>query len=288
MRGRWLAARLLGNAADQLSSMTTLPPLFLSHGSPMHAIEPGAAGQAWARLGRKLPRPRAILIASAHWETSVPMLSGSERPATIHDFGGFPQELYRVTYEAPGSTGLAREAVALLKNAGICAGIDGCRGLDHGAWVPLRWMYPAANVPVVQLSVQPELGTAHHVRLGRALAPLADDGVLIVGSGHTTHNLRDWMSNPRRQEPLRYAEAFSGWLRDHLQKRDTDALIAYRQLAPEAQRAHPTEEHLLPLYIAMGAARRDAVADRFLSGYEAGALALDSYMFRAPAIAAVG
>src|SRR5262250_1308100 len=175
----------------------TLPTLFLSHGSPMHAIEPGAAGKAWERLGRALPRPRAVLMASAHWETSVPMLTGNQKPQTIHDFGGFPAELFAIRYPAPGDSALATRAVALLKSAGITAGVDGCRGLDHGAWVPLRWMYPKHDVPVVQISVQPTLGTAHHVALGRALAPLADDGVLVVGSGHTTHNLRDWMGNPR-------------------------------------------------------------------------------------------
>src|SRR6185369_12882755 len=197
--------------------MSRLPTLFLSHGSPMAAIEPGAAGKAWAALGKTLPRPKAVLIASAHWETSVPMLTGNPRPETIHDFGGFPEELYKITYPARGAAELAAGIVALLKDAEITAGIDGCRGLDHGAWVPLRWMYPEADIPVVQLSVQPELGAAHHVRLGRALAPLADDRVLIIGSGHTTHNLRDWMTNPRRQEPLRYAQLFAEWVNERLQ-----------------------------------------------------------------------
>jgi 4,5-DOPA dioxygenase extradiol len=189
-----------------------MPTLFLSHGSPMYALEPGAAGRAWAKLGRTLPKPRAVLMVSAHWETSVPMLSGNAQPETIHDFGGFPPELYRVTYPARGMPELATRSVTLLKSAGITAGVDGCRGLDHGAWVPLRWMYPDADVPVVQLSVQPQLGPAHHVRLGQALAPLAEDGVLIIGSGHTTHNLRDWVANSRKPEPLAYARAFSAWL----------------------------------------------------------------------------
>jgi 4,5-DOPA dioxygenase extradiol len=118
-------------------------------------------------------------------ETSVPMLTGNPQPQTIHDFGGVPAELFAIRYPAPGAPALATQAVALLKDAGITAGVDGCRGFDHGAWVPLRWMYPEADIPVVQLSVQPELGAAHHLRLGRALAPLADDRVLIIGSGHT-------------------------------------------------------------------------------------------------------
>ena len=188
--------------------MSRLPTLFLSHGSPMNGIEKTPSSLAWAALVRELPKPRAVLMASAHWETSVPMLTGNPKPETIHDFGGFPDALFQVRYPAPGAPDLAAQAVALLKDAGITAGVDGCRGLDHGAWVPLRWMYPDNDVPVVEISLQPELGTARHVELGRALAPLADDGVLIVGSGHATHNLRDWMSNPRRHEPLRYAQAF--------------------------------------------------------------------------------
>jgi 4,5-DOPA dioxygenase extradiol len=259
--------------------MKMLPTLFISHGSPTHAIEAGAAGRAWAALGRSLPRPRAILIASAHWETSVPMLTGNSKPETIHDFGGFPAELYEQRYPAPGAPELAAQAVALLKQAEIAAGIDGCRGLDHGAWVPLKWMYPQHDVPVVQLSLQPELGAAHHLRLGRALTPLTRDGVLIIGSGHTTHNLRDWISNPRREEPLRYVEAFSAWLNDRLAAHDVEALIEYRERGPDAARAHPTEEHFLPLFVAWGAAGTEARPERVVSGFEAGALAMDSYLF---------
>jgi 4,5-DOPA dioxygenase extradiol len=245
----------------------------------MHAIQAGEAGKAWAALGKTLPRPRAILIASAHWETSVPMLTGNRQPSTIHDFGGFPPELYKLRYPAPGFPDLATQAMTLLKAADIVAGIDGCRGLDHGAWVPLRWMYPEADIPVVQLSVQPELGAAHHVRLGHALAPLADDRVLIIGSGHTTHNLRDWMTNPRRQEPLRYAQLFAEWVNERLQAHDVDALTRYREEAPEAKRAHPSEEHFLPLFVALGAAGPDADVKRVVEGFEAGALAMDSYLF---------
>ena len=260
--------------------MSRLPTLFLSHGSPMNAVGRTASSDAWAGLARALPRPRAVLVASAHWETAVPMLTGNPKPETIHDFGGFPEELYRIRYPAAGAPELAAEAVALLKEAGITAGVNGCRGLDHGAWVPLSWMYPEADVPVVQLSLQPELGAARHVELGRALAPLADAGVLIVGSGHATHNLRGWMTNPRRQETLRYAQAFADWLHERLAARDTAALVNYRELAPDAARAHPSEEHYLPLLVAWGAAGDNACAERFAMGFEAGALANDSYLFR--------
>jgi len=275
MRSTRLAA--LSPGAFQL--MKTLPTFFVSHGSPMHAIEPGAAGAAWARLGQDLPRPRAILIASAHWETSLPMLTGNPAPSTLHDFGGFPAELFALRYPSPGAPGVASRAVALLKQAGITAGVDGCRGLDHGAWVPLLHMYPAHDVPVVQISLQPALGAAHHVALGRALAPLADEGVLIVGSGHTTHNLRDWMANRRRSEPLRYAQDFATWVAAQLDASNTEALIDYRERAPDAARAHPTEEHFLPLHLAFGAAGDAPRAERVVTGFEAGALAMDSWLF---------
>jgi 4,5-DOPA dioxygenase extradiol len=265
--------------------MTRLPTLFLSHGSPMNAAAPTPSSRVWESLARTLRKPRAVLVASAHWETSVPMLTGSPKPETIHDFGGFPDALYRLRYPASGAPELAAEAVALLRVAGITAGVDGCRGLDHGAWVPLVWMYPDAGVPVVEISLQPALGAAHHFELGRALSPLADDGVLIVGSGHATHNLRDWMANPRRPEPLRYALAFADWLHERLAARDTAALIAYRDVAPEAVRAHPSDEHYLPLLVAWGAAGDGARAERIEAGFEAGALANDSYLFH-PAIGA--
>jgi len=259
--------------------MKKLPTLFVSHGSPMHAIEPGVAGERWAALGRALPRPRAIAIASAHWETSLPMLTGNPKPSTIHDFGGFPPELYTLRYPAPGAPEIAAHAVALLKQAGITAGIDGCRGLDHGAWVPLMHMYPQHDVPVVQISLQPALGAAHHVALGRALAPLATEGVLVVGSGHTTHNLRDWIGNRKRSEPLRYAQDFTSWVQAQLDAHDTEALVDYRDRAPDAARAHPTDEHFLPLHVAWGAAGDAPRVERVVTGFEAGALAMDSWLF---------
>jgi 4,5-DOPA dioxygenase extradiol len=169
-----------------------LPSVFISHGSPMHALQPGAAGEAWRALGRRLPKPRSILIASAHWETSLPMLTGAAKPQTIHDFYNFPEPLYRLRYPAPGAPELAQRALALLKDAGIGGSIDATRGLDHGAWTPLLYAYPEADVPVVQISVQPALGPRYHLQLGKALRPLTDEGVLIIGSGHMTHNLRDW------------------------------------------------------------------------------------------------
>ena len=261
--------------------MNALPVVFVSHGSPMTAIEPGAPGGAWADLAGALGRPRAVLIASAHWETELPMVTGNPKPQTIHDFGGFPDALYQIRYPAPGAPAVAARAVQLLKGAGITAAIDGCRGLDHGAWVPLLHMFPAADVPVVELSVQPARGAAHHVALGRALAPLANEGVLIIGSGHVTHNLRDWMMNARRPAPLPYVESFAEWLAGRLDAGDDEALVAWKDQAPDARRAHPTDEHFLPLLVAYGAAGARPRVERVHHSIAGGALAMDAYRFAA-------
>lgn len=252
-----------------------LPTLFLSHGSPMHALEPGAVRAVWEDLARSLPRPKALLIASAHWETNLPMLTGNAKPETIHDFYGFPRPLYRIRYPAPGAPEIGARALALLKNAGFTAAIDGCRGLDHGAWSPLLHMYPHADIPVLQVSVQTELGPRHHLALGRALAPLAHEGVLLIGSGHMTHNLRERRDGP----PAAYALEFQAWVKQRIDEHDFDTLAAYRSLTPHGIRAHPTDEHFLPLFVALGAAGDDYHAKRVYDAIETGALAMDAYLF---------
>ena len=259
--------------------MNKLPTIFISHGSPMHALHAGAAGEAWAALGQRLPRPRAILIASAHWETRLPMLTSGEQPETIHDFSGFPEPLYRIRYQAPGAPEVARRAQALLKDAGFTAGIDGCRGLDHGAWSPLLHAYPAADVPVVQLSLQTALGAPHHLALGRALAPLADEGVLIIGSGHMTHNLREWSRGMQTGGEAAYVREFRQWVHTRIEANDFDTLVDWRSRAPHAVRAHPTDEHFLPLFVALGAAGEHVRAEHFFDAVEDGVLAMDAYLF---------
>jgi 4,5-DOPA dioxygenase extradiol len=256
-----------------------LPTLFVSHGSPMTAVEPGPAGAAWVDLGRTLPRPRAVLIASAHWETATPMLTGSAAPETIHDFSGFPDALYALRYPAPGAPDVAAEAASLLREAGFDAGIDARRGLDHGAWVPLMHMFPQADVPVVQLSLQTERGAAHHLALGAALALLAERGVLVVGSGHATHNLRDWMMHRGRSDELPYVAKFATWVADTLAANDDAALSNWLDAAPDARRAHPTDEHFLPLHVAYAAAGPRAQSARVHASVAGGALAMDAYRF---------
>ena len=254
-----------------------LPSVFISHGSPMHALQAGPAGEAWKALARRLPKPRAILIASAHWETDSPMLTGSAKPQTIHDFYNFPEPLYRLRYPAPGAPEIAQRAAALLKDADIGASIDGCRGLDHGAWSPLLYMYPQADIPVVQISVQPELGPQHHVNVGKAVRPLADEGVLIIGSGHMTHNLRDWSRG--QGAPAPYAREFQAWVFDKLKEKDVASLVDYRSRSQHGVRAHPTDEHFLPLFFALGAASGKAKPERVYDAIDSGVLAMDAYVF---------
>ncbi|HTT13726.1 MAG TPA: class III extradiol ring-cleavage dioxygenase [Burkholderiaceae bacterium] len=266
--------------------MATQPTLFISHGSPMHAVHAGRAGALWAELGRRLARPAAILIASAHWETELPMVATGSNLETIHDFGGFPPELYRIKYPVPGAPLVAERALALLREAGFVATPNGCRGLDHGAWVPLLKMFPDADVPTAQVSVQPPLGPEHHLRLGAALAPLARENVLVIGSGHMTHNLGDWMRSMHgnRREiaeggPVPYVEAFRSWVDQRLQSDNRAELVRYRELAPNARRAHPTDEHFLPLFVALGAAGIAPRVERIDPGVDSGVLAMDSYLF---------
>ena len=257
--------------------MVPLPSVFISHGSPMHALQAGAAGTAWAALGKRLGKPQAILIASAHWETNLPMLTGSAKPETIHDFCNFPEPLYRLRYPAPGAPEVAQRAAALLREAGFGASIDGTRGLDHGAWAPLLYAYPEADVPVVQISVQPALGPRHHFHLGEVLRPLADEGVLLIGSGHLTHNLRDWARGQGASAP--YAREFQAWVFDRLNQHNVEDLIEYRSRSPHGVRAHPTDEHFLPFFFALGAAPEHARPERVYDAIDSGVLAMDAYVF---------
>ena len=254
-----------------------LPTLFLSHGSPMHALEPGAVRGVWEGIARSLPRPTAILIASAHWETDVAAVTGAAKPATIHDFYGFPQPLYEIQYPVKGAVDLAVKVKKKLAEQNFQAVIDPVRGLDHGAWSPLLHMYPKADIPVVQVAVQTALGPKHHLALGHALAPLAREGVLIIGSGHMTHNLRDRGNGGVAP----YALAFQDWVKQRIDRHALDELADYRSLSPDGVRAHPTDEHFLPLYFALGAAGENYRAERLYDGIEMSALAMDAYRFNA-------
>ena len=258
-----------------------LPTLFISHGSPMMALTDVPARHFLAGLGARLPRPRAVLVASAHWETEAPAVNAVAVNDTIHDFYGFPRELYAVRYPAPGAPALAGRVAGLLAESGLPARIDRERGLDHGAWVPLSLLYPAQDIPVLQLSVQTHLGPAHHLAVGRALAPLAAEGVLVIGSGSFTHDLRRFRGQPVDSPEAPDVTAFADWFDAALTEGRTADLLAYRRLAPHAAQQHPTEEHLLPIYVALGAAGEAARAERLHTSANYGVLRMDAYRFAA-------
>ncbi len=257
--------------------MHTLPTLFVSHGAPTFALEPGLAGAGLAALGRRLPRPDAVLVVSPHWMTRQPQATLSLRPETIHDFGGFDPALYRLRYPAPGAHLAARRALELLQAAGLPATADAERGLDHGAWVPLMHLYPQADVPVFQVSLPVWLDADGAYDYGRALAPLADEGVLIVGSGSLTHNLYEFRLGDPRAEA--YAAEFAHWVRDAVLAGDHERLRRALASAPHARRAHPTAEHYLPLLVAAGAAVQALPASLVEGGIVHGVLSMDSFVF---------
>ena len=259
-----------------MSRKPFLPSLFLAHGSPMLALDGENWGKAVSAFGRQLPPLRAILVCSAHWEETGPFrLSSAEIPGVIHDFGGFPEALYALDYPAPGSPELAAEASGLLAKAGLEATLDSERPLDHGAWVPLRYLMPEATVPVVQLSLPrprtPELLLA----AGRALAPLRESGVLILGSGGIVHNLRllDWGG---ASGPQPWATAFGGWVHAQLVAGNEPALKDWNQ-APGSAESVPTSEHLDPLFLALGAS--GGLPEVLYEGWQLGSLSLTSYIF---------
>lgn len=256
------------------------PALFVPHGAPTFALRPGAAGAALTRLAGRLDPPRAIVVVSPHWETAVPTIGTAARPETIHDFHGFPAELYALRYPATGCPEAAREVGAALEAAGLPVAYDAGRGLDHGAWVPLRMMFPDADLPVVPLSVQPHAGAAHALRVGRALAPLRERGVLVLATGSLTHNLADYVAAVRGSGATPpYVRAFADWVWQQLSARDLDTLLDYRRVAPGAARAHPTEEHLLPLFVALGATGEAYSAERLHAGIDDYVIAMDAYAF---------
>lgn len=273
---------------------TPLPSVFVSHGSPMIAIEPVQASGFLAQLGPALDaafgRPRAIVAVSAHSLTREPALLAAPKHETVHDFGGFPDALYRLRYDAPGGDAIAPRVATLVREAGLPVHLLPEGGLDHGIWIPLRLSYPQADVPILPLAFPPDWSPAQLFALGRALAPLRDEGVLIFASGSMTHNLR--MVFGARRPPLDAPEvpesaAFRDWFVEHAAAADWPALFDYRQQAPHAALMHPTDEHLLPWYVAAGAGH-DTPARRVHDSLTYGCLGMDAYAFgaQAPALEA--
>jgi len=262
--------------------MARMPTLFISHGSPMLAVVDSAARRFLAQLGPKLPPPTAVVVVSAHYDTPTTEVTAGDRPETIHDFGGFPDELYRLRYPAPGSPGLARDIVGHLEASGVSARLAPLRGLDHGAWIPLSLILPRADVPVVQVSLNSRRSPQDHFTLGRALRSLRDAGTLVLGSGGATHNLALYAHARGRDDdstPPEWVEAFNEWTAGAVAARRYDDLFSYAERAPFAAQNHPTAEHYLPLFVTLGAAHDDEQGVRIHSSYDRGLLSLDAYAF---------
>lgn len=260
--------------------MGRLPALFISHGMPSMAVEPGPTGRFLAAWPGRCSRPRAIVCISAHLEAAHALLTADARPVTLHDFGGFSPALHAMHYRAPGDPILASRVVSMLRNAGFQSDLLSDRGLDHGAWVPLSLMFPEADIPVVQLSVQTDEPPEYHYALGRALAPLRNEGVLIAGSGGATHDLAAMVGHRRNDPPAPYAEAFDRWLEGAITSGDSETLLGYCQSGPAADRNHPyPAEHFLPLLVAAGAGAQAPCGIRLHRRFEYGVLSLAAYQW---------
>jgi 4,5-DOPA dioxygenase extradiol len=249
-----------------------LPAVFLGHGNPMNALAVNAWTEAWRRIGVQTPRPTSILAISAHWYVPHTAVTAAPAPRTIHDFGGFPPELYRVQYPAPGNPALARRVQALL--APLEVRLDTGWGLDHGTWSVLRHVYPDADVPIVQLSLDETRPAAWHFELGRRLAPLREEGVLIVGSGNLVHNLHAYAWGRHVPAPYDWALGFERWARALMAAGDGAALVDYEGLGPQAALSVPTPEHFLPLLYVL-ATRQGEESVRFpVEGIDGGSISM--------------
>lgn len=264
-----------------MTSTPKTPVFFISHGAPTFAIEPGQLGPQLKTLGDQLPELKAVLVVSPHWQSRGVNVMATAQPETVHDFGGFPASLYSLQYPAPGQPELAREAARLLAAAGFATELDENRGLDHGAWVPLMHLLPQAKVPVFQVSMPVSLSTEQAVQMGQALAPLREQGVMIVASGSMTHNLYEL--HPPGSQPVAYAKEFANWVNTAVLANARKPLIHYRAEAPHAERAHPTEEHFLPLLVAIGAQTDADQLQSIEGGITYGVLSMDSYVWGMPA-----
>ncbi|MBA5779365.1 dioxygenase [Stappia sp. F7233] len=260
-----------------------LPALFVSHGAPDLAVIETPEHHFLRGLGKTLPRPRAIVSISAHFETDFPVVVSDPAPKTIYDFGNFDPRLLEITYPAPGEPALATSIVEGLAERGADVGIAHRRGFDHGTWVPLSLIYPEADIPVVQLSVQPKEGPEHHLQLGRMLREVVPDDVLVFASGALTHNLGELFGKgqmPAQDAPVpHWVSAFGDWVGERVEEGDEASLVSYRSLAPHAVRNHPTDEHLLPIFVAMGAAGEGWQGRSLFRGANRGYIRMDTFAF---------
>ncbi len=234
-----------------------LPTIFISHGAPTLPLEDIPARKFLENLESDFNEVDAVLCISAHWQTTIPTVNAVENPETIHDFYGFPEELYKIKYPAHGNLELAENVASMVKDKGLSCDIDYNRGLDHGAWVPMMLMYPDANIPVIQLSIQSHLDPINHLKLGRTLNELRTENILIMGSGGAVHPL-GYPGAHYRGEPSQWAKDFDKWLTSAINHGNEQLLVNYRENAPYPERAHPYPDHYMPLAVAFGAAGKDA------------------------------
>lgn len=256
-------------------TIQTLPGLFISHGSPMLALNPEQVGPALHRLSLNLPKPRAIIVMSAHWESNALEVSTGARPETWHDFRGFPDELYEIRYPAPGAPDIAEQVLNLFAEAQITAHANSTRPRDHGVWMPLLHMYPEADIPVVEISLPMTLSAEEIFKIGQALAPLRDQQILLIGSGSITHNLRELAWHGEASEVPEWASTFRNHVVQKLTHSDYPAVLAWNTI-PYVHRNHPTIEHFAPLFFSMGTGDRFSIVH---SSFTMGALGMDIYRF---------
>jgi 4,5-DOPA dioxygenase extradiol len=249
-----------------------MPALFLAHGSPMNIVERNTFTKALTQMPRNLPHPEGIIVISAHWQTRGTRVTGAEHPRTMHDFIGFPEDLYRIGYPCPGSPDLAHRIQDLLGLAP--ASFDQERGLDHGAWSVLHHMYPLAYIPVVQISLDVSLTAIQRMEMGRRLLPLRDEGILIIGSGNVVHNLGLVDFEDEQGKPYAWAEAFDGWVAGCLASERLEDLAKYQEMAPSAELAVPTNEHYIPLMYIAGLRQPDEPIVTLFKGFQNASLSM--------------
>jgi 4,5-DOPA dioxygenase extradiol len=251
---------------------TQMPALFIGHGNPMITLEKNVYTEAWAEIGNSLPRPKAVLAISAHWYMQESAVTASAAPQTIHDFGGFPQELFEVQYPAPGDPDLARQIKDLLSPLPVR--LDESRGLDHGTWTVLRHLFPKADIPVVQLSIDRTKPPAFHYELGRQLISLRDEGILVVGSGNIVHNLHKYSWGDSRPQPFDWAIRFEGKMREFMGNGEVAGVIAYQELGGDAMLSAPTPDHFLPLLYVLGLRRENEQISFPVEGFDGGSMSM--------------
>ena len=255
--------------------LQTLPGLFISHGSPMLALNPEHVGPALHRLRTNLPKPQAIVVMSAHWESQTLEVSTAIRPDTWHDFRGFPPELYEIQYPAAGAPQLAEQILNLFAEAGLPAQANSTRPRDHGAWTPLLHMYPEADIPVLEISLPIQWSAQEIFKIGQILAPLREQQILLIGSGSITHNLAELSWHGENTDVPLWASTFRNTVVNHLSHHNYDAVLDWKAL-PHVQRNHPTLEHFAPLFFVMGTGQRFSIVH---ASFTMGSLGMDLYSF---------